>query len=63
VFGQIGAEGGIRPHAGLTGGGRMFEPMAITILFGLLFAMTLTLGIVPVLYSLFFRVKYKDFVY
>ncbi len=41
----------------------MFEPMAITILFGLLFAMTLTLGIVPVLYSLFFRVKYKDFVY
>jgi multidrug efflux pump subunit AcrB len=45
------------------GGGPMFEPMAITIFFGLLFATMLTLGIVPVLYSLFFRVKYKDFVY
>jgi multidrug efflux pump subunit AcrB len=41
----------------------MFEPMAIAILFGLLFATGLTLGVVPVLYSIFFRVKYRDFRY
>jgi multidrug efflux pump len=45
------------------GGGPIFEPMAITIIFGLLFATLLTLGVVPVLYSLFFRVQYKDFSY
>jgi multidrug efflux pump len=45
------------------GGGPMFEPMAIAILFGLLFATLLTLGVVPVLYSLFFRVRFKDFTY
>ena len=38
------------------GGGPMWEPMAIAIIFGLLFATVLTLGLVPVLYSLFFRV-------
>ena len=37
----------------------MFETMAVTIIFGLLFATALTLIIVPVLYSLFFRVKYE----
>jgi hypothetical protein len=31
--------------------------------FGLMFATVLTLGVVPVLYSLFFRVKFKEFVY
>lgn len=36
----------------------MFETMAIAIIFGLLFATMLTLIIVPVLYSLFFSVKY-----
>ncbi len=41
-----------------TGGGPMFAPMAITIIFGLMFATLLTLGVVPVLYALFFRVKY-----
>ena len=40
-------------------GGPMFEPMAIAILFGLLFATGLTLGVVPVLYSLFFRVDFR----
>jgi len=35
------------------GGGPMYEPMAITIIFGLLFATLLTLGVVPILYSLF----------
>ena len=42
------------------GGGPMFEAMAVAILFGLMFATLLTLGIVPVLYSLFFRVRFSD---
>ena len=45
------------------GGGPMFEAMAVAIIFGLLFATVLTLGLVPVLYSLFFRVRFKDFKY
>ncbi len=48
--------------AGLTplwlGGGPMWEPMAIAIIFGLIFATVLTLGVVPVLYSLFYRVDF-----
>ena len=40
------------------GGGPMWEPMAIAIIFGLVFATVLTLGVVPVLYTLFFGVKY-----
>ncbi|MBO6504436.1 MAG: efflux RND transporter permease subunit [Kordiimonadaceae bacterium] len=36
----------------------MFETMAVAIIFGLLFATLLTLVIVPVLYSIFFGVKY-----
>jgi len=43
------------------GGGPMWEPMAIAIIFGLLFSTLLTLGVVPVLYSLFFKVKFKRF--
>jgi multidrug efflux pump subunit AcrB len=42
------------------GGGPMWEPMAIAIMFGLAFATVLTLGVVPVLYSLLFRVSFKD---
>ena len=42
----------------LWGGTAMFKPMAITIIFGLAFATFLTLLVVPVLYSLFFRVSY-----
>ncbi len=45
------------------GGGPMWEPMAIAIIFGLLFATALTLGVVPILYSLFFRVDFKRFSY
>ena len=41
----------------------MWEPMAISIIFGLIFATVLTLGFVPVLYSLFFRVSFKGFQY
>ena len=43
------------------GGGPMWEPMAVAIIFGLLFATMLTLGVVPVLYSLFYRVSFRDF--
>ncbi|MEZ5066010.1 MAG: efflux RND transporter permease subunit [bacterium] len=43
------------------GGGPMFAPMAIAILFGLLFATLLTLGVVPVLYAIFFRVSFRGF--
>ena len=43
------------------GGGPMWESMSITIIFGLLFATALTLGFVPVLYTLLFRVKFKGF--
>ncbi len=38
-------------------GGEMWEPMAISIIFGLMFSTILTLGFVPVLYALFFRIK------
>ena len=41
----------------------MFHPMAIAIVFGLLFATILTLGFVPVMYSLMFRVNFKGFKY
>ncbi|MFK8017967.1 MAG: efflux RND transporter permease subunit [Gammaproteobacteria bacterium] len=39
------------------GGTAMFKPMAITMIFGLLFATLLTLLVVPVLYSALFRVR------
>jgi len=39
------------------GGGAMWEPMAISIIFGLLFSTVLTLVFVPVCYSLFFRIR------
>ena len=45
------------------GGGPMWKPMAISIIFGLMFATMLTLGVVPLLYSLFFKVKFKGFNY
>ena len=45
------------------GGGPMYQPMAVAIIFGLVFATVLTLGVVPVLYSLFFRVSFRDFEY
>ena len=45
------------------GGGPMWRPMAISIIFGLFFATTLTLGLVPVLYRIFYGADYKDFKY
>lgn len=41
-------------------GATMFRPMAISIIFGLAFATFLTLLLVPVLYSLLFRVSFKQ---
>ena len=41
------------------GGGPMWEPMAISIIFGLLFSTLLTLAVVPVLYTLLFRVDFR----
>ena len=43
------------------GGGPMWEPMAISIIFGLLFATVLILGVVPILYSVFFGVRFDGF--
>ena len=43
----------------LWGGTTMFKTMAITIIFGLAFATALTLLVVPVPYSLFFRVSFN----
>ena len=40
------------------GGTAMFKPLAVTIIFGLLFATLLTLLVVPVLYGALFGVKY-----
>jgi multidrug efflux pump subunit AcrB len=45
------------------GGGPLFEAMAVSILFGLLFATVLTLGFVPALYALLFRVDFSGFAY
>ena len=45
------------------GGGPMYEPMAIAIIFGLLFATLLTLGVVPIFYSVLFQLKFKTFRY
>ncbi len=39
------------------GGGQMWEPMAIAIMAGLLFSTVLTLGVVPVLYAVLYRVR------
>jgi len=44
------------------GGGLMWEPMAISIIFGLLFATILTLVFVPVLYKILFKVSFDNFV-
>ncbi len=42
------------------GGGLMWEPMAVAIMVGLLFATVITLLFVPIMYKLLFRVKMND---
>ncbi|RMF97695.1 MAG: efflux RND transporter permease subunit, partial [Gammaproteobacteria bacterium] len=41
------------------GGGPMWEPMAVAIIFGLAFSTLLTLGLVPVLYAVLYRVDFR----
>jgi multidrug efflux pump subunit AcrB len=41
----------------------MWQPLAIAIIFGLAFSTMLTLGFVPLMYSLFFKVRFADFTY
>lgn len=43
------------------GGGALFKPMAIAIIFGLIFATLLTLLFVPVLYTLLYRISFQDY--
>lgn len=45
------------------GAGPMWQPMAIALIFGLIFATVLTLGFVPVLYSILYRVSFRGFTY
>jgi multidrug efflux pump subunit AcrB len=45
------------------GGGPMWEPMAVAIMFGLVVSTMLTLGVVPVLYRVLFRLPFKDYKY
>jgi len=45
------------------GGGPMFQPLAIAIILGFGFATVLTLGVVPLLYCLFFKVTFKGYQY
>ncbi|WP_319370411.1 efflux RND transporter permease subunit [uncultured Ilyobacter sp.] len=44
-------------------GGNMWKPMAVSLIFGLIFATILTLGVIPVLYTIFFGVSYKEYEY
>ena len=43
------------------GGGAMWEPMAITIMIGLLFGTIVTLLFVPSIYSVLYKVDYKNY--
>lgn len=43
------------------GGGPIWAPMIVAIVFGLIFSTALTLGVVPVLYATFYRISFKDF--
>ena len=43
------------------GGGEMWEPMAVGIMAGLMFSTLLTLGFIPVLYALLYKISYKDY--
>ncbi|MEM8601628.1 MAG: efflux RND transporter permease subunit, partial [Bacteroidota bacterium] len=44
-------------------GNPLFAPMAVAMLFGLVASSALTPGLVPVLYTLFYRLRFRDFAY
>jgi len=54
-------ETGINPL--YLGGGLMWEPMAITIMIGLLFGTVITLVFIPSLYSLLYKVDFNQYVF
>ncbi|WP_422862005.1 efflux RND transporter permease subunit [Flagellimonas sp. W118] len=43
------------------GGGEMWEPMAVTIMVGLLFGTVITLLFIPAFYSVLYKVDYRDY--
>jgi len=43
------------------GGGEMWEPMAVTIMIGLLFGTVITLVFIPAFYSVMYKVNYKEY--
>ena len=45
------------------GGGEMWEPMAVTIMVGLLFGTVITLLFIPAFYSLMYKVDYKKYTF
>ena len=45
------------------GGNELWQPLAVAIMSGLIFSTALTLGFVPLLYSIFYRVSFRDFTY
>lgn len=47
----------------LLSGGLLWEPLALAIIFGLFFATIIILLFVPVLYSLLFKVNFKDYIF
>lgn len=44
-------------------GDLLWEPLALAIIFGLLFATVITLLYVPVLYRLFYKISFSDYIY
>lgn len=45
----------------LISGGLLWQPLALAIIFGLFFGTVITLLFVPVLYSIFFKIRFKDY--
>ncbi|WP_068475300.1 efflux RND transporter permease subunit [Saccharicrinis aurantiacus] len=45
------------------GGGAIWEPMAVTIMVGLLFGTVVTLLFIPTFYSVLYRINFKGFIY
>lgn len=45
------------------GGGEIWEPMAVTIMIGLLFGTVITLLFIPAFYSVLYKVNYKGYVF
>ncbi|MGL5427541.1 MAG: efflux RND transporter permease subunit, partial [Cetobacterium sp.] len=44
-------------------GGPLFQPLSVVLIFGLATDTVLALGVIPVIYATFYRVKFKDYEY